>query len=425
MKLSNAGHRAGCTAIALATGALLACAGAAGAATYNPPDTPALQAAVASANASVGVPDVIQLTPGVVYAPDATLQIDDDLLIRGTPTLQQPAQAPTILQGTAIPSGFPFIKIAEGVNLTFNAIQEQTGGTIADPAIVVGGNFRLENSSISGNPGDAVVTDPNVSTSVPSITVVNSIVHANQKAGIIVGSNSTLSMNYATVTQNSGTGLVLDGSADIRNSIVVLNPNGNCIGSAFSFPGQVHVNYVTDTDVDQNTSPGVGDCSFYDPTGVGNLTVANTTSGVGIGTFLQNGGPTRTRALTAASSSRNSADPAGCPTVDQRYFVRTDGLCDRGSFELNAVRDTVGPTCVVTGLRTGPPKQQDVTARDTASGLASIGSIQITNGTVATPPFTAGTVSGVVVTATKTDQLLSTRWSFDAADVAGNTTHCQ
>ncbi len=87
--------------------------------------------------------------------------------------------------------------------------------------------------------------------------------------------------------------------------------------------------------------------------------------------------------------------------------------------------DTTPPTCTVTAVRAGPPKQLDVTAQDTGSGLASITVVSISNGTASVPPVTSGTKSPVVATFTKTDQAKPTVVNVDATDLAGNTTHCR
>jgi len=82
----------------------------------------------------------------------------------------------------------------------------------------------------------------------------------------------------------------------------------------------------------------------------------------------------------------------------------------------------VAPTCIVSGLLTGA--QESVTVQDSGNGLASIGDVSITNGTVSIPAFARGTKGQVVVVATKTDPGLPTRWSFEATDVAGQTSFC-
>ena len=86
--------------------------------------------------------------------------------------------------------------------------------------------------------------------------------------------------------------------------------------------------------------------------------------------------------------------------------------------------ETVAPTCNVTALRVGTPVEQDVTVRDTGSGLQSITNVQVVNGT--TKPFTVtpGSKAPLVVTIRQTSATASTQWSFDATDVAGNVKHC-
>jgi len=87
--------------------------------------------------------------------------------------------------------------------------------------------------------------------------------------------------------------------------------------------------------------------------------------------------------------------------------------------------DTTAPTCTVTRLITGPPKQQQVTVVDNGSGLASITNVNAINGTVSVPSFTPGTKS-IVITATKTDQSKRTFLDqtqcllFPATSVASN-----
>ncbi len=86
--------------------------------------------------------------------------------------------------------------------------------------------------------------------------------------------------------------------------------------------------------------------------------------------------------------------------------------------------ETTVPTCSVSGLRTGPPVEQDLTVRDTGSGLQSITNVQVTNGQVLPYTFTPGTTGPVVLTARKANPSLPTQWSFDVADAAGNVAHC-
>lgn len=53
------------------------------------------------------------------------------------------------------------------------------------------------------------------------------------------------------------------------------------------------------------------------------------------------GGPTQTMALSASSPAVNGGVNNGCPSTDQRGYLREDGQCDSGAFELGATADPV------------------------------------------------------------------------------------
>jgi hypothetical protein len=86
--------------------------------------------------------------------------------------------------------------------------------------------------------------------------------------------------------------------------------------------------------------------------------------------------------------------------------------------------DTLRPSCRLTARRPGPPVQIDVTVQDTGSGLASVLATNKQNVTVVVPPFAVGTTNPLVVTATKVNQALRSRFTLTARDVAGNVTRC-
>ena len=420
MQINTAVRRIGRPASVLAVGALLACASAASAATFNVSTNAEFNAAVAASNASVGVTDTIQFASLFTAAPTAPVSFTDDVIIRGNPTSQVAGDAG--IQGAAISPANDLIQVQSGVTATFQGMTLNTGGDPDHPLIHVFGNgtFRAENSQVVGSSGVAIQTDPE---SVGgSIELFNSIVTGNTSTfqSIIVAAASSITMNNVTYI-NNGAGMLLAGTANIRNSVIGTNGFGNCVG----VPVEAHVNFTTDTDVDGD---GLGDCTSLDPAGQSNLTVANSNAGLGVATLTTgNGGPTRTRALTATSVNVNSADQSACPPIDQRYFVRTNA-CDRGSYELNAVRDTTPPTCAAVATRRNGPSghdEQDVSTQDTGSGLEAIFNQAITNGSISVPTFTVGRTTPLVITATKTDQSLKTRWSFTARDWAGNTTNCQ
>ncbi len=88
------------------------------------------------------------------------------------------------------------------------------------------------------------------------------------------------------------------------------------------------------------------------------------------------------------------------------------------------VQETTPPTCVVTGVVAGPPKQILVQAQDSGSGIASFHVVTAINATVAVDPFSPGTTSPVNVTLTKTDQTKSASVTLTVTDIAGNVATC-
>lgn len=83
------------------------------------------------------------------------------------------------------------------------------------------------------------------------------------------------------------------------------------------------------------------------------------------------------------------------------------------------------PSCALTAVIAGPPKQLQITVQDRSGlGLASIVATTAINASVAVPAFAPGTTAPVVVTATKTDASMSAQVGLTVTDLAGNTTVC-
>jgi hypothetical protein len=86
--------------------------------------------------------------------------------------------------------------------------------------------------------------------------------------------------------------------------------------------------------------------------------------------------------------------------------------------------DTTAPTCVLTATVAGPPKQIQITVQDTGSGLASILVTVSSNADTVVPPFSVGTTSAVLITATKITQTAGSVVELTVTDVAGNKIVC-
>jgi hypothetical protein len=86
--------------------------------------------------------------------------------------------------------------------------------------------------------------------------------------------------------------------------------------------------------------------------------------------------------------------------------------------------DATPPSCTLTNVIAGPPKQIQITVSDSGSGLGSVQVTTSTNATTAVPAFTPGDTSPLVVTSTKIDQSLGSVVALQVTDVAGNVTNC-
>jgi Bacterial Ig-like domain (group 1) len=150
-------------------------------------------------------------------------------------------------------------------------------------------------------------------------------------------------------------------------------------------------------------------------------------------TFTVTSGPNAGKTGTGVTDASGNASftytssTTGTDNVDASFVDNSGNTKTSNSVTVTwtSQADTTPPTCKVTSITyTPPPAQEKVTVQDTGSGLASIYNIAVTNGTVSVAPFTVGTTSPVVVTATKTNQSQTTKWSFYAKDVAGNVMYC-
>jgi hypothetical protein len=81
------------------------------------------------------------------------------------------------------------------------------------------------------------------------------------------------------------------------------------------------------------------------------------------------------------------------------------------------------PRCAI-AVSAGPPTQVRATIQSNRSGLAAIAVSKAVNATVAWPAFVQGTTGPVLVTATKTNQVLPAQVELQVTDRAGNVTTC-
>jgi hypothetical protein len=432
---SRPGARTILLALAAATSATLALAGQASANSYRPVTGSGLQAAVIAANTNsctAGAPTFCTTAPGtdrilldnVSYSPTSTMTISDNLIITGSPKADVPI-SPKIEGSQLVPLQQDLFVIGPNVSAVFKALVI-TNASEAFTVLRVRGNLEFDNAALSGNNGVQATIEA-TGTGVFN----NADIDGGNSLGMSV--LGTAILNNVTVADHQNGGIdATSGVLRLNNSIVANNdPQSFGIPNCFA-PATSSVASISSDD----------SCGVQFPS-----------TDPQLGPSTGQGGPSPGKMPLPGSPAINTGDNsvATCATVDQRYFVRADGLCDIGSMEAGASRDSTAPTCVVTRTDTAAnPAQQDVTAQDGGSGLdagdpvpasfqpysttftfpdiretGGISNVNVTNGSVNWTPFSVPSRSPLVLTATKSDQTQKTRWSFVAKDQAGNQTNCR
>jgi hypothetical protein len=270
----------------------------------------------------------------------------------------------------------------------------------------VNGTAELDNMSLSGNNGTQLIINAGGKANSVNTNISDGTSNGVNNSGDLTLLNNTVTGNASGGVTNTGTALALNNTLVVKNDPLSVAAT-DCAGTATS----------SISSMDSDNTCGV--------------TLHNTNPNLALSGSW--GGPTPSRKLNTGSPAINAGNNAICPTTDQRFFVRdaSTGNCDIGSYEVNAVRDTTLPTCVVTRTQYPPAipsAQQDVTVTDSGSGMGPtpdpITNIVIDNGSVAFTPFSSPSRSGLVATATKATQGTATHWSFTATDWAGNSKAC-
>ena len=100
------------------------------------------------------------------------------------------------------------------------------------------------------------------------------------------------------------------------------------------------------------------------------------------------------------------------------------GAVDGGVADAGPVCPGAPPSCALTGVIAGPPKQLQITVQDTDSGLQSIQVTESNNASTVVPSFTPGSKAALVVVATKIDQASGAQVALRVTDVCGNVVDC-
>jgi len=150
--------------------------------------------------------------------------------------------------------------------------------------------------------------------------------------GAIRTNDNTTILNSTIANNTAGfVGGGLAGEANVKNTIIANNIGGNewdiqqnCTDVVTNQGGNIQY--------PQKTTGNWNDYECFGPQTAVNPQLMS------LGDY---GGPTQTMALSGSSPAVNGGVNNGCPSTDQRGYLREDGQCDSGAFELGATADPV------------------------------------------------------------------------------------
>ena len=246
-----------------------------------------------------------------------------------------------------------------------------------------GNTFTLTNVTISGNSAD------NLSNSAG--------------AGGLFLTAGTLNLNNVTVTGNTSEG---DAGGIFAHPLSTVNIGNSIISGNTSSSAVTEDCYATLTSKGYNLIQVISACTIGGDT-TGNLTGVDPL----LGALADNGGPTLTHALLAASPAIDAGDNSTCEGKDQRAIIRPqdgDGdltdTCDMGAYEfalspevVSIVRANLDPTglAFVDFTVTFSENVSDVDAADFSLVASGVTGASITNVSGANDTYTVTVDTGI------------------------------
>ena len=270
------------------------------------------------------------------------LTLSAQLSIAVTLTLVGAGADATIIQAATTPgvAGHRVFIIFANINVAISGVTIRHGhGTGGAGIFNSGETLTLNDCTITENrTGPGAAGGAIFNSGGGTLTVINSTISNNtasdlgggfinqQPGASLTLINSTVSGNTASETFGGGGIAIVDGTAELVNTIIANNPSGGDCGFFSTSVSLTSLGHNLDGDNTCNLN-SAGDLSGVNPL---------------LGSLQDNGGPTETHALLPRSPAIDGGNPAppgsggnACEATDQRGISRPQGTaCDIGAFEL-------------------------------------------------------------------------------------------
>jgi len=220
------------------------------------------------------------------------------------------------------------------VSITNNSAAYSGGGIWSDDSLTITNSLVASNTT-PGYGGGLFFFDGGTGDEPIAVNITNSTITGNsatsQAGGIYFSislTSSSANVNNTTIagnqifTTSNGAGIYQSGlgTLSMENSIIAGNTSpgatpDDCVGT---------INSLDYTLIQTTTGGTITNTTTHNITGVSPQLAA----------LAQNGGPTQTMALLAASPAIDAGNDASCAPTDQRGISRPQGAhCDMGAFE--------------------------------------------------------------------------------------------
>ena len=252
--------------------------------------------------------EVIRFDPGLA---GQTIVLDTTIATHEPFTIEGPADNGITISGGGKVRVFD-VSVGTDDTLVFRNLTIADGKATGGAGIIVRGSnassVKLENSTLTGHVADAWPAMLGIATTLINTTISGNTATLTTNASPAIASTKLALVN-STIAHNTSAG-VNSGALVLRNSIISNNDDENCTNASLLNT------YEGDNISDDDTCGDPFEIMVTDPQ---------------LSPLADNGGPTRTHAITAGSPAINAGTSCSVGT-DQRYAPR-DAQCDLGAYE--------------------------------------------------------------------------------------------